>query len=249
MNIAIFDTETTSLEKPFCYNIGYQIVNVETKEVLLKREFVVEQVWHNIPLFSSAYYADKRPLYVSAMKGKRAVLEKWGYACGQMRKDFKTYEVSQAYAYNSAFDEKVFEFNTDYFKTLNPFDELEIFDIRGYVHKFIAFTPQFQDFCEINELFTESGNYSTTAETLFRYLSQNIEFNEAHTALADSEIETQILFMCLDKGAEIGKAYKTYQSIPRKVERTLTIATPNGETVYTYTKRRNASNGTKIILS
>ena len=71
MNILIFDTETTSLDKPFCYDIGYNIVNVESGESLLQRSFVIEQVWHNLALFSSSYYADKRPLYVSEMKAKR----------------------------------------------------------------------------------------------------------------------------------------------------------------------------------
>ena len=44
MNIVIFDTETTNLEKPFCYNIGYVIADTDSKQVLLKRDFVVEQV-------------------------------------------------------------------------------------------------------------------------------------------------------------------------------------------------------------
>ena len=76
MNIVIFDTETTSLEKPFCYNIGYVIGN-EHGETLLKHDFVVEQIWHNLPLFSSAYYADKRALYIDAMRARLAVLDKF----------------------------------------------------------------------------------------------------------------------------------------------------------------------------
>ena len=44
MNILVFDTETAgSLNKPFCYNIGYVIANTDTKEILLKKDFVVEQ--------------------------------------------------------------------------------------------------------------------------------------------------------------------------------------------------------------
>ena len=66
MNICVFDTETTSLEKPFCYNIGYLIIDIDTSTTLARRSYVVEQVWHNLPLFETAYYANKRPLYVSA---------------------------------------------------------------------------------------------------------------------------------------------------------------------------------------
>ena len=62
MNIMIFDTETTSLDKPFCYNIGYVIANAETEEIIIKRDFVVEQVWHNPMLFTTAYYANKKEI-------------------------------------------------------------------------------------------------------------------------------------------------------------------------------------------
>ena len=70
MIIAVFDTETTSLEKPFCYNLGYCLVDTDTKEKVLKRDYVVEQIWNNLELFSSAYYASKREIYVKAMRGR-----------------------------------------------------------------------------------------------------------------------------------------------------------------------------------
>ena len=81
MNIAIFDTETTSLDKPFCYNIGVVIANVETGDILSQKDFVVEQVWHNKMCFASAYYAEKRPLYIKAMRAKETKMEKFGYIC------------------------------------------------------------------------------------------------------------------------------------------------------------------------
>ena len=59
MKIVVFDTETTNLEKPFCYNIGYAIFNTDTQECLIAKDFVVEQVWHNKALFETAYYAEK----------------------------------------------------------------------------------------------------------------------------------------------------------------------------------------------
>ena len=147
MNIVVFDTETTSLEKPFCYNIGYIIADATTKQILLKRDYVVEQIWHNLPLFSSAYYANKRKLYVSAMRGKRAILEKFGYICRQMSRDFSALNVEYAYAFNSPFDDKVFSFNCDWFKCNNPFDTIPILDIRGYAHNFLV-NNQYKEFCE-----------------------------------------------------------------------------------------------------
>ena len=54
MNVMIFDTETTSINKPFCYDVGWIIADSETEEILVRRHYVIEQVWHNLPLFESA---------------------------------------------------------------------------------------------------------------------------------------------------------------------------------------------------
>ena len=119
MKICVFDTETTSLEKPFCYNIGYVIYDTDMQKILLSRSYVVEQIWHNLPLFSTAYYAEKRPIYVAEMRAHATIMSKFGYICQQMIRDFSAYEVEIAYAYNSPFDEKVFNFNCDWFKCRN----------------------------------------------------------------------------------------------------------------------------------
>ena len=248
MNIMIFDTETTNLEKPFCYNVGYCIYDTDTDTTLVKKDFVIEQIWSNLPLFSSAYYADKRPLYVNRMRARKVFLKKFGHVTREMINDIKNFNVVGAYAYNSPFDEKVFNFNCDWFKVINPFDTLPIFDIRGYVHNKIAFTTEFQQFCDINGFYTESGNYSTTAETLFRYIADKIDFVEEHTALSDSTIELEILKKCVQLGAEYQTEYKVYRSIPRKVDKELNIYI-NGELSDTYTFTKRTNRGDNIYLT
>lgn len=224
MNIVIFDTETTSLDKPFCYNIGYSIRTADN-EILCEKEFIVEQIWHNIPLFSTAYYAEKRSIYVKRMKARLIKMTKFGYICQEMARDFKRFNVEMAFAYNSSFDEKVFAFNCDWFKCINPFDNIPVRDIRGFVHNFLINT-EFYAFCEEHSLFTESGNYSTTAETIYKFLF-NPEFTEEHTALSDSQIESEILFACVEFGANLNRDYPTKRSIKRTVKKTLNLVTPH----------------------
>lgn len=228
MNICVFDTETTSLDKPFCYNIGYAIVDTVSEMVLEKRDYVVEQIWHNLPLFSSAYYADKREIYVAAMRKRETVMDKFGYICRQMARDFKKYEISHAYAYNSAFDEKVFNFNCDWYKCNNPFDTIEIHDIRGYVIKNLV-NDDYKNFCTTNGYFTDNDNYSTTAEVVYRYIKNDTEFIEDHTALSDALIETEILFACEE--ADITKDVPCPRSIERKVIKPFKVV-KDGQTVY-----------------
>lgn len=249
MKVIVFDTETTSLEKPFAYNIGYVILDTDTAEIVQQRDYVVEQVWHNPMLFTTAYYADKRELYVSRMRGKTCKLEKFGYIMQQIYRDIQAFEIECGFAYNSPFDVGVFAFNCDWFKCINPIESLPIYDIRGYVHKFIAFTPAFQEYCDQYRLYTESGNYSTTAEAVYRYVSGIHDFNEEHTALADSIIEAYILGVCVGLGAEWATVYKVYQSIPRKVERTYTVIDHEGNKhTFQYTTKRKINNGNGVRL-
>lgn len=246
-NIMVFDTETTDINKPFCYNIGYIIAN-EKGETLLEKSFVVEQIWHNLPLFTTAYYAEKRPLYVTSMKARKTIMKKFGYICQEMARDIKAYGVKLAFAYNSPFDEKVFAYNCDWFKCINPFDNVVISDIRAFVHTFLV-DKEYKAFCESNGLFTESGNYSTTAETVKRYIDNNTDFIEDHTALSDSKIEKEILFACIARGAKLDGNYQVMRSIERKIERELKLTTTDKqEFLFKYNSIRISKDKTKIVL-
>ena len=116
-------------------------------------------------------------------------------------------------------------------------------DIRGYVHKAIAFSEDFQNFCEEFGYFTESGNYSTTAETLYRYISGNTEFVEEHTALADSLIECDILAHCCGINCVYGEEYKVYATVPRYEIKTFEVEDADGNKYsFPYTNKRKMTN-------
>ena len=48
MNYLVLDTETTNLDRPYCYNLGYTIISPEGK-TLTNRDFVITQIWDNLP--------------------------------------------------------------------------------------------------------------------------------------------------------------------------------------------------------
>ena len=243
MIIAVFDTETISIGKPFCYNVGYIITDTENDNILTKKDFVVEQIWHNLPLFETAYYKEKKDIYIKRMRGKKAIMSKYGYICQEMKRDFNKYGVEIAFAFNSGFDENVFNFNCNWYKNINPFDNIPIKDIRAFVHYFMV-DDNFKAFCDKHSLFTDSGNYSTTAETMYKYITKNVDFEEEHTALQDSLIEWEILKECIKKGANLQDNYIAKKSIARTQPQVLTIRTEkkdflfncNGYTVY---KKKN----------
>lgn len=227
----IFDTETVGLNKPFCYDIGYCIIDNESGEVAQQRHFIIEQIWHNLPLFSTAYYAEKRVGYVKLMRGRKAIMTKWGYAVDKMIRDIQFYEITDAYAYNSTFDDGVFTFNCDWYKTRNPFDNVAIHDIWGYASQFITNTNEYKNFCEENELFTDSGNYKGSAEAVYQFLTNEVGFAEEHMGLQDSQIEAIILLECFNRGAEIAADYKVEKILPRPQKKPFKIII-DGETIY-----------------
>lgn len=249
MNFVVFDTETISINKPFCYDIGYVIAN-ERGEMLKKVNYLVAEIWNNAPLFETAYYAEKRPKYEELLKEKTIKKNRFEKIIEYMQNDFDGYEIQYALAYNSKFDEKVFNFNCEWFHCINPFDNITIKDIRGYAHNFIC-KGDYISFCEKNNLFTEAGNYSTTAEAVYRYIMNDTDFIEAHTALNDAEIELAILMYCLDYNINctLDSEYPTKISIPRKVEKELHITTPEHTDYYfKYNSIKISKDKTEITL-
>ena len=237
MNILVFDTETVDVEHAFCYNVGYTIVNIETREKLLKRDYVIEQVWENKMLFSTSYYAEKKQLYINALRGRKASIKHWGHTMQRMIKDIQEFNVEFAYAFNSPFDVRVFDFNSEWFKTSNALDYVKTIDIRGLINK-LLFSDEYKAFCEENGYYTESGNYSGNAETLTKFIRQDIDFVEDHTALSDSLIEADIILYMIDKyGVDITQEGKVYATVPRETEREMVIVHNGVEHKFTYLKK------------
>lgn len=225
-NHMILDTETTGTDKPFCYDIGYTIIN-DNGENLIAKHYVVEQVWHNLALFESAYYAEKRPLYIQMMRQRTAVMDKYGYIMRNIATDIKKYNVVDVYAYNADFDDNVFTFNCDWFKCNNPLENIPVYDIWGYASQFITNNPSYWVFCEENKLFTKSGNYSGSAESVYRYITDNNAFEEAHIGVFDADIEKDILIYAIANGAEFGKHYKVNRILTRAIPQDYTIKVNN----------------------
>lgn len=228
--IMVVDTETTSVNKPFCYNVGYVIADLEDNgnfQILEKKEFIVKQVWRNTMLFSTAYYADKKPIYTNKLRHKaeynNICILRYDEIMEEAQKSIDNYNVKIAYAYNSQFDEKVFAFNCEWFRTENPFAEIPFFDIRAYFINAVKDSNDYKAFCEHFKLFTDSENYSTTAETAYKFITNDDTFVEAHTALNDSEIEMEILAKCANWGEKVFEYLPTAKCIERPIEKVFTI--------------------------
>lgn len=232
-NVIVLDTETTSIDKPFCYDCSWVIMEKETGKLIDFKANVIEQVWHNLPLFESAYYKDKRTKYIKMMRAHDAVMNKWGYVMGELKRDIKKYGITEVYAYNSDFDDKVIAFNCDWFKCINPLETIAIYDIWGYASEFITKLADYKNFCENNGRFTDTGNYKGSAEVVYQFLADDADFIEEHMGLFDSQIEAWILWQCVNNyGAEYAMNYKVNKILPRIVAHPFSIKI-DGKEIYT----------------
>ena len=69
--VLVFDTETVSLDKPFMYNLGWVVLDLENGEHLEEKDYVIERVWHNTELMNTAYYKEEN----EKPKGKNATIK------------------------------------------------------------------------------------------------------------------------------------------------------------------------------
>lgn len=74
--------------------------------------------------------------------------------------------------------------------------EYPLFDLWGLSARHLLNCDEYKKMCLDNNWTTESGKYfKTSAETSFRFLTNNLDFEEAHTAIEDAEIESEIFAM------------------------------------------------------
>lgn len=101
------------------------------------------------------------------------------------------------------------EFEPDVFRFRGV--EYPLFDLWGLSCEYILDNDEYKQMCVDNGWQTESGKYfKTSAETAYRFVTGNLDFDEAHTAIDDADIESELFAMIVKKAknkVDIGIAY------------------------------------------
>ena len=102
----------------------------------------------------------------------------------------KFYNVKYVMAYNSAFD---------FTKTIcrELLNDFEFIDIYLMALQTITHLKSYAKFCSDNNLLSSSKkSLSTTAQSVYAFITNNANYEEEHTALEDSKIEMAIFVKC-----------------------------------------------------
>ena len=203
----VLDTETTnSFEDPLVYDCGWSIIT-ENEYTLATRSYVNADIFLDEPeLMKEAYFADKIPQYFQDIADKKRILAHWNTIRFKLYEDCKKYNVKAIVAHNARFDYKACQ-TTQRFLTKSKFRwffpyGVEIFDSLKMARQTFAKDNNYKKFCKENN-FMVHNRPRLTAEILYRYLTNNINFEESHTGLEDTEIEKRIFWACLKMNKDI----------------------------------------------
>jgi hypothetical protein len=183
-----------------CYDIGFAIID-KKGNIYESYSFVIDEVFYGMAdIMTSAYYSNKIPQYLEDIaQGKRIVANTYQIRA-TMLADFAEFDCVAVCAHNSRFDygslNNAQRWNTkSKYRYWMPYG-VEWWDTMKMATDVVAKMPTYQRFCESHGLLTAKGKCKVTAEALYRFISHDAEFDEAHTALEDVEIEAQILAYC-----------------------------------------------------
>lgn len=183
------------------YDLGW-IVTDKAGNIYERRSLIISDTFFNDRLMQSAYYADKRPIYLDGIGTREWEVVSLHTAYDLFCDTVKRYGVREVWAYNANFDKKALnrtiqDCSEGWRKWFFPFT-VKICDIWDFAGSTICDTNKYVKWCMENDHMSEKGNPSTSAETVYRYLT-GTDFQEAHTALQDCEIELAILRAALKR--------------------------------------------------
>lgn len=207
----VLDVEGMSTCRP--YNIGY-LIGDKYGNVVLKRSFaVLPCIWENLQnclqakemthknvqeILGDIENSTKRKyIYNSIEEVKKVILQ-----------DITKFKIKDVWAYNCAFDKSSIKrlFGKDW----NLIDNLVTFyDIIPAIVHTKLLRKKYIKWCNDRGFITQKGNVMTKAEVVYRYLTNDLSFEEEHTGLDDCKIEYQILLAAFRTRKKIDKNIKT----------------------------------------
>ena len=200
-----------AIAKPLIYDLGWTIVD-KKGNVYARENYLISEIFSVPSIFNTAYYASKRPLYIDQLYSPN--FHKW--------LEFQN-ECCDRIVNNTVIGNKK-EFEPDVFRFRGKVYPL--FDLWGLSCEYLLDNDEYKKACILNGWQTESGKYfKTSAETTYRFITGRLDFDEAHTAIDDADIESEIFALIVKRAknkVEMGIEYFPFR-ILGTVERFLNL--------------------------
>ena len=210
MKYIVTDVESTnSLDDPFTYDIGFAVVD-ETGKVYEKYSYVVADIFLDKELMKSAYFADKIPQYWADIKAGKRELKTFFNIKKKFAEVCKKNHIWCVLAHNARFDYRALNLTARYLtgskvKYFFPYGII-IADTLKMARTVLKNDDAYGEFCYTNGYLTKRMCKRYTAEVIYRFLINDISFEESHTGLEDTLIEKEIFVYCFNKNPETLKS-------------------------------------------
>lgn len=207
----MLDTETAnSIDDPLCYDIGFAVID-ENGAVYEEHSYVVAEIFMDKELMSSAYFADKIPQYMEQLENGTRRMARLNTIRKVLADTMRKYGTNIVVAHNARFDYKSTAKTQRYltgskYRYFLPYGT-EIWDTLKMAREVLKADEDYENFCYENGYLTKRGCRRYTAEILYRFFTNDIDFVESHTGLEDVMIEKVIFTECLARGCENGKLW------------------------------------------
>ena len=200
----VCDIETANhAEDALAYDVGLAIVD-RYGTIYEKHSFICKEIFvDEADLMQSAYYAKKIPEYHEGIAdGSRKVVTL--YEIRSMVFDlYKRWNYKAVMAYNAYFDNSGLNRTQRYvtkskYRWFFPYG-VPVHCIWHMACQTICSMKKYHKFCTDNGFVSKAGNIQTSAEVVYRFLTNNPDFEEEHKGLEDVLIEAYIFAECVRK--------------------------------------------------
>ena len=182
------------------YDVGFAIVDKQGR-IYEEYSMMNKDVWERKEMMNSAYYANKIPQYEEQLAdGSRKMSNT--YEIGKILRELcKEYNVRAIIAHNARFDVAALNSTQRYmtgskYRFFLPYG-VPVWDTMKMANQTICKQKTYRAWCEKNGYMTKNNQPRKTAEILYRYITNQDDFVEAHTGLEDVKIESVIFAHCM----------------------------------------------------
>ena len=189
------------MDNPFVFDIGGAIHDKQGN-VMETFSFIVKEVFYGMPdLMAECFYQSKLPMYRAQIEQGFRQVKSWYEIRTHVHKLCDKYSVKAIIAHNMRFDYRSTNTTQRYltysrYRYFFPKD-IPLWDTLSMARDTIVKQKTYIRFCENNGYCTKNGKPRATAEILYRYITNDVNFTESHTGLEDVLIEKEIFVKCI----------------------------------------------------
>lgn len=212
--ILILDTETANtltytddngnermdMSSVLVYDCGWCVMDTKGN-VYRERSFINKDIFEDeAELMCSAYYNWKIPRYLDDLASGKRVMSDTYHIRKTMLEDMEEYGITEVVAHNARFDINALNGTRRYltgskYRYWFPFGTV-VWDTMHMARSVMHQMPTYKEFCEKHNYKSATGQLSTTAENLYRFIINDPGFKEEHCGLEDVRIEREIYNYC-----------------------------------------------------